>query len=103
MKKRTLGLLTVAALLISLLAACGNPKTVGAQPGTPEITAEEAENIALNHAGLTREQVSRLHTEKDYDDGIGYYEVQFREGQLEYEYEIKAEGGKILSFDKDYD
>lgn len=106
MIKRFLHLTTVTVLLISLLAACGKPAVPVNQTGKPtaqEITAEEAESIALSHAGLTREQVERLHTEKDYDDGISYYEVQFISDNLEYEYEIKAEGGNILSFDKDRD
>lgn len=114
MKKRLLSLLTIAVLLLSLFSACKKPadnqkaqNPAGAgqsqQQAGQEITAEEAENIALTHAGLTREEVSRLHTEKDFDDGVSYYEVQFEKDRLEYEYEIKAEGGNILSFDKDHD
>lgn len=114
MKKRYFSLLTVAVLLLTLFSACKKPvdnqmvqNPAGAgqaqQQAGQEITAEEAENIALTHAGLTREEVSRLHTEKDFDDGVSYYDVQFEKDRIEYEYEIKAEGGKILSFDQDRD
>ena len=99
MKKRLLSLLTMTSLLISLLAACQVPIA----KEDPKITAQEAEEIALEDAGLTRDQVKYLHSEYDFDDGIGYYEVQFTYEQLEYEYEIKASDGKIISFDKDRD
>lgn len=73
-------------------------------PTTPStaITKEKAESIALSHAGFTSEEVSHLYTELDFDDGIYKYEVQFYHGSLEYDYDIHAETGTIISFDKDY-
>lgn len=68
-----------------------------------EITAEEAKTAALQHAGLTEGQVSRLKVTKDYDDGVVKYEVEFEKGYTEYEYEINAETGKILKAEKDID
>lgn len=65
------------------------------------LTKEEAEAIALKHAGFTNAQVSHLRTEYDIDDRIPEYDVEFREGRWEYEYEIHAETGAILSFEKD--
>ncbi len=65
------------------------------------LTKEEAEAIALKHAGFTNAQVSYLRTEYDIDDRIPEYDVEFREGRWEYEYEIHAETGAILSFEKD--
>lgn len=72
-------------------------------PQTPAttLTPEQAEDIALSHAGLTREQVSRLHTEYEIDDRIPQYDVSFRQGNLEYDYEIHAETGEILSYERD--
>lgn len=66
------------------------------------ITEAEAQAIALEHAGLTEEAVSRLHVRKDFDDGRQEYDVEFHVEYLEYEYEIDAVTGKILSFDKDH-
>jgi len=66
------------------------------------VTKEEAEKIALDYAGFTADQVSRLRTEYEIDDGIPQFDVQFYEGDWEYEFEIHAENGKILSFDKDH-
>lgn len=65
------------------------------------ITKEEAESIALSHAGFTSDQVSRLHTELEYDDGIYKYEIEFYQDHWEYDYDIHAEDGSILYFDKD--
>ena len=75
---------------------------------SPEITASsegiteaEAQAIALEHAGLAEADVSRLEVRKDFDDGRQEYDVEFHVDRLEYEYEIDAVTGKILSFDKD--
>lgn len=69
--------------------------------GSDTITAEEAQTIALEHAGLTADQVTGLRANFDRDDGIPEYEVEFRQDRWEYEYEIHAETGEILSWDKD--
>ena len=76
---------------------------VAASPESNRITKEEAIAIALKDAGLTEDQVTRLHAEFDYDDGRPEYDVDFRQGGFEYDYEIHAETGKILSRDKDRD
>lgn len=65
------------------------------------ISKEEATAIALKDAGFTADQVTRLRTEFDYDDGRPEYEVDFHQGGYEYDYEIHAETGKILSKDQD--
>lgn len=65
------------------------------------ISKEEAETIALEHAGLTADKVTRLHTEYEIDDRVPMYEVQFYYDHWEYDYDIHAETGEILSFDKD--
>ena len=65
------------------------------------ITPEDAQNIALEHAGVTAEEATGLHTVMDIDDGRQEYDVEFRVGHLEYEYEIDAATGKILSTDID--
>ena len=71
--------------------------------GLPEnvISPEEAQEIALTQAGFTADQVSRLRAEFEYDDRMPQYDVSFREGQWEYDFEIHAETGEILSWEKD--
>lgn len=66
------------------------------------LTKEDAEKVALDYAGFTADQVQRLRTEYEIDDGIRQYDVQFYEGDWEYEFEISAEDGRILSYDKDH-
>lgn len=73
------------------------------EPAAKELTAEEAKVIALAHAGLTADQVPHMKAEKDRDDGIWVYEIEFRSGRTEYEYEIHAETGKILDWDMEID
>lgn len=77
------------------------PESPEAASGTT-VTQAQAENIALEYAGFTADQVTRLRTEYEIDDGIPQYDVSFYEGDWEYEFEISAMDGKILSYDKDH-
>ena len=65
------------------------------------LTRHDAQSIALKHAGLTADQVTNLRTEYDIDDGVPEYHVEFNYGGQEYEYEIHAQTGDILSLDRD--
>ena len=67
------------------------------------ITAEEAKQIALRHAGLTEEQVGFVKTELDFDHGVEVYEVEFKVDRTEYEYEINAETGEVIKAERDHD
>ena len=84
------------------------PEVPAYDPPAAEAPAElleqaQAEAIALAHAGLTADEVSYLRTELDHDDGRREYEIEFRLDRWEYDYEIHAETGEILSWDKDWD
>lgn len=65
------------------------------------ITPEEAKRIALDHAGVAAADAIFDRTERDFDNGIYHYEVEFHVGFTEYEYDIHAENGTVLSFEKD--
>lgn len=65
------------------------------------IGEERAQQIALSDARLAENQVSKLKVRLKLDDGVWYYDVEFRAIALEYEYEIEAYTGAIL--DKDID
>lgn len=73
----------------------------GAPAQGERISPEKAQEIALAQAGFTAEQVTRLRVEFEYDNRIPQYDVSFREDRWEYEYEIHAETGEILSWEKD--
>lgn len=64
-------------------------------------TEDEAKSAALNHAGLTEAQVSKLHTELECEGGRYVCEVEFIYGGYEYHYEVDAENGSVLEFEKE--
>ena len=67
----------------------------------PDISEEKAVSIALEHADTTKDKVTGLRTEYEVDDGEGHYDVRFLLDGHEYDYEIHAKTGKIISFEKD--
>jgi len=66
------------------------------------LTEDQALQIALDYLGLTAQRVTRLRTHQEIDDGIPQFDVEFHQGDWEYEFEIHAENGQILSYDKDH-
>ena len=92
--------ISIAALLVLsvlFLAGCQS----SASGATPQLSEAEARDIALKDVGISLNDVSFLHIEKEADDGITKYDVTFRHEAYEYEYEIDAATGKIIGFDKD--
>ncbi len=61
----------------------------------------KAKEIALNKAGLKNEDVEFVKVKLDKDDGIWQYEVEFVQGNTEYDADVKAEDGALLSWDVD--
>lgn len=86
-----LSLLLVSGLSVSAFAA--------------EVSAEKAKEIALSDAGYKAADVAYIRVEADYDNGVKEYEVEFLvkgEGvNYEFDYEVRAADGKILSKEKD--
>lgn len=95
MKKiRNCAALLLAGISVFLLVGCSAGNTAG-------LTREEAQGIVLNHSGFTEEEVKWLWTSYDRFERVPHYDVQFRQGRLEYEYEVHGETGEILSVDVD--
>ena len=65
------------------------------------IGTEAAKLAALNHAGLKSEEVNFVHAHLESDDGIWQYDIEFHKDTTEYDYDIDALTGEILSFDHD--
>ena len=65
------------------------------------ISEAKAKEIALNHAGLKESEVSFVKVKLDWDDGRQEYEVDFYKDNMDYDYEIDAVSGAILSADKE--
>ena len=92
MKKQILLSLSFAVISSVLFTGCSG-KT---------ISAENAKETALKHAGVSKDQVTFVKSTPDYDDGKKVYEVEFyTKDFVEYDYEINAETGDIISFDTD--
>lgn len=66
-----------------------------------KITKAKAKEIALAHAGVSASKATFVQAKLDSEDGVQVYEVEFYSGSTEYDYEINAKTGEILSFDKD--
>ena len=65
------------------------------------ITEAQAKTIAFNYAGVSANQVSGLILKSDMDDGIPEYEIEFMVDTTEYDVEIDARNGNVISFDKE--
>ncbi len=107
---------TVAFAVIAALLLTGGAVTAAQTPATEPVstaqnmasqaatlTAQEAEAAALAHAGLTAAQVTNLYSHQDRDNGILEWDVEFRCGDYEFDYDIHAETGEVLHWDKDYE
>lgn len=93
MKKRYIGFIAGGAAAVVLLGgiaayAMWNGKDIG---------KEQAKQIAYGDAGISEDDVERVHVLKDWDDGRYVYEIEFVENAYQYDYEIAASNGKILS------
>lgn len=61
------------------------------------ISKDEAKQKAFSHAGVSASQASGVKV--DWDDG--HYDVEFRVGATEYDYEINAKTGAVIKYEKD--
>ncbi len=67
------------------------------------ISVEEAKAAALKHAGLDANEVIFEEATFDGSDRIAHYDIEFRKGNTEYDYEINAKTGAVMDSEKDYD
>ena len=71
------------------------PTAAPTQPAPSKISVERAKQIAVSHAGVSGASFTKV--ELDTDDGIAVYEIEFKVGNTEYDYEINAASGAIIS------
>lgn len=91
MKKRLISMIVLAALLTALLAACGS--------GSSALTAEEAQQAVMKHAGTSASQVSDIHTHiTTGSDGEPCYSIHITIDGVSYEYLVHGITGEILSY-----
>ena len=65
------------------------------------ITEEQAKEIAASHTGVAVADLTFHSVSLEEDDGRRVYDVEFYSGSTEYDYEIDAATGDILSYDND--
>ena len=90
MRKRNLAAAALAAAVIcGVFTGCGGK----------DIGRDAALEAALNDAGVSESDATRLKVSEARDDGRKVYEIQFDADGKEYEYEIQASDGAIVSSD----
>lgn len=79
-----------------------NNTSSGTGTASAALTADQAKDKALAHAGLKQSQVTFVKSKLDWDDGRQVYDVEFYTSDYkEYDYEIDASTGEVVSYDFD--
>ena len=79
-----------------------NNTSSGTGTASAALTADQAKDKALAHAGLKANQVTFVKSKLDWDDGRQVYDVEFyTRDYKEYDYEIDASTGEVVSYDFD--
>lgn len=89
-KKVIAGLAAVMA--VGMFTGCG-------VIGRNDIGRDAALEAALDDAGVSESDTTRLKVSEDNDDGRKVYEIRFDAGEKEYDYEVAASDGRIISAD----
>ena len=66
-----------------------------------DIGVEKAKEIVLAHAGVGSARFTKAKI--DYENGIKVYEIEFKVGNMEYEYDINVSNGAIISSSAEID
>ena len=88
MKIKIIAIFLLAAMMLCLLAACGE---------SGPITEEKAYSIVYEHAGLKAEDVVDPHLHVIAENGVPMFNIHFSVNGVEYDYNIHANTGEIVS------
>ena len=95
------------AILESKREAADGTEVPVVQPSNPapsgDIGHAKAKSIALNHASVDASTVYDMNIKMDVENGAIVYEVEFKSGNKEYDYEIDATTGAILKHEAEID
>lgn len=89
-KKARIAVPVTAAAIVIVAAGTA----VGLHVAQPSITQEQAQTIALEHAGVAVSDTVSMQVNRD----DGAYEVDFRTADRAYEYTIQGKSGKVVDF-----
>ena len=87
----------------SSAAASASAASASSASAASYLPAENAIDIALADAGLSKDAVTDLQAELDLDDAVVHYDVDFKYGGMEYDYDIDATTGAILQAKSEVD
>ena len=91
----TIGALS-ALLLIGAIAA-GTVYAGSVVKKNDLIDEQTAEEFAILDAGVESDDISEIHTKLEYEHGQYEYDIKFHIDNTEYEYEIRAKDGAVIS------
>ena len=75
----------------------------GGQGEERGIGEQEALAIALDNAGVPSSDASRVKIERDRDNGIPLYDIEFETGYGDYDFQVAMDGGAIVGADYEVD
>ena len=78
-------------------------RSAAASAASGNIGESKARSIALSHAGVSSSAVHSFESELDHENGRLVYEIEFKSGNMEYNYEIDAATGAIVKYESEYD
>lgn len=91
-------------------ADTSSPTESGTKTPTPSVSGSDsyisesvAFSAALSHAGVSANDIREKEVKLDKDDGKVVYEIEWKSGRTEYDYEVDAITGQILKAEKDID
>lgn len=90
-------LLTVLILISGITAVSYFCRYDNDTKNFAKITVGEARSIALEDAETEEKNVAFTKQKREREQGLYAYEIEFNDGITEYEYEIDAESGEIIS------
>ena len=99
-----------AALLLTaaLLSSCNekNPSQSASKPGVSQsqpvlLEKADARTLALAHAGLAEGEATFTEEKLEAENGQQIYDLEFFTNTAEYDYEVNAITGEILSYQKE--
>jgi len=97
MKKKIIGLGIGIALAAAAIGVTGYAAASGTESLFSQVIGEEkAEEIALEDAGVTRQEALMGTTILEYDKGQYVYDIEFTSNGVEYDYDILASDGSIV-------
>lgn len=92
---------TMAGLLLVSALGAGTAHAASTVAHNGLLDQQEAAEFAFMDADVKADEVTNLRTHLEKDDGVYVYDIEFYVGNIEYEYEIRAEDGVVLEKDKE--